>query len=308
MAAGPYPANYEDDLINNRYMEENTKKEDQKVGEASVLHTSVQEEPGIAILLKNVGIFYRRYAAFFFSKYKNLRKSKDYWALRGINLRLLEGETVGFIGRNGSGKSTISRLISGSLLPDEGRVVTKGKVQLLALGVGFRPNMTGRENVIISGTLLGLTRRRILESVDEIIEFTELGDFIDEPVRTYSAGMKSRLGFAVSTVVCPDILILDEVMSTGDAAFRKKAEERMEKMRDRTKTVLIVSHSPAQLRELCSRVIWLDKGRVVLDGKVGEVLPHYQKFCKNPDGWIEGNKELFYGENNGAQSLPGEGR
>ncbi len=267
-----------------------------------------KREPETAVLLENAGIFYRRNASFFLSKSKNLRKSKDHWALRGINLHISEGETVAFIGRNGSGKSTISRLISGSLLPDEGRVVVKGKVQLLALGVGFRPNMTGRENVIISGTLLGMTRREVFEKLDEIIEFTELDDFIDEPVRTYSAGMKSRLGFAVSTVVCPDILILDEVMSTGDASFRKKAHERMNKMRDRTKTILMVSHNPAQLREFCLRVIWFDKGRIVLDGGVEDVLPCYQAFCKNPDRWIGENKKLFYGDNDGTKFLPGQAR
>ena len=266
----------------------------------------VEKNADVSILMENIGIFYRRYADFFFSRNKNLRKSKDYWALRGINLKIFEGETIGFLGRNGSGKSTISRIISGSLIPDEGRIFVKGKAQLLALGVGFRPAMTGRENAIISGTLLGLSRNEIQSRIDEIIDFTELGDFIDEPVKTYSSGMRSRLGFAVSTVVCPDILILDEIMSTGDAAFREKANERMNAMRDKTKTVLIVSHSPAQVKQLCSRAIWLEKGKVILDGSVEEVLPHYQVFCKRPKKWIAEHQELFDGIDDRPALPPGK--
>lgn len=249
-----------------------------------------------AVRLESVSLCYRRSAFFFLSKNKNLRREKEFWALRDINLTIFEGETVGLIGRNGSGKSTISMIISGSLKPDKGQVTVNGKVQLLALGVGFRPAMTGRENVIISGSILGLSRREIKDKMDEIEEFAELGDFFDEPVKIYSAGMKSRLGFAVSTVVNPDILILDEVMSTGDAAFRKKASQRMEAMRERTKTVLIVSHNPAQLSELCNRIVWLEKGRLVMDGQVDEVFSVYEKFCQNPAKWRLENQHLLGGD------------
>ncbi len=242
-----------------------------------------------SIELNNVSLCYRRRAVFFLSRNKNLRKEKEFWALRDVTLTIYEGETIGFIGRNGSGKSTISRIISGSLKPDNGEIFINGKVQLLALGIGFRPAMTGRENAIISGTILGLSRKEIKEKMGEIEEFTELGDFFDEPVKTYSSGMRSRLGFAVSTIVNPDILILDEVMSTGDAAFRKKASERMTEMRKRTKTVLIVSHSRDQLRELCSRIIWFEKGELIMDGQVDEVLSTYDEFCKNPEKWKRDN-------------------
>ena len=246
-----------------------------------------------SIKLNDVSLCYRRRAVFFLSKNKNLRKEKEFWALREVSLTIYEGETVGFIGRNGSGKSTLSRIVSGSLKPDNGETFINGKVQLLALGIGFRPAMTGRENAIISGTILGLSRREIKGKMDEIENFTELGDFFDEPVKTYSSGMKSRLGFAVSTIVNPDILILDEVMSTGDAAFQKKASARMAEMRERTKTVLIVSHNSGQLRELCSRIIWFEKGRVVMDGLVDEVLSVYEEFCKNPEKWKNNNLHLF---------------
>lgn len=242
------------------------------------------------VCLENVSLCYRRSASFFLAtKNKNLRAAKEFWVLRNVSLALYEDETIGLIGRNGSGKSTISMIISGSLQPDQGQVTVRGRVQLLALGVGFRPAMTGRENVIISGSILGMSRREIREKMDEIEAFADLGDFFDEPVKNYSSGMKSRLGFAVSTVINPDILILDEVMSTGDAAFRKKANQRMTEMRERTKTVILVSHSPDQIRELCSRIIWLDKGRIIRDGPVDTVLPEYEEFCKHPHQWLKKN-------------------
>ncbi|MDW7772650.1 MAG: ABC transporter ATP-binding protein [Desulfobulbaceae bacterium] len=250
--------------------------------------------PKPSVVLENVSLCYQRGASFFLSKNRHLREKKKFWALRDVNLTLFEGETIGLIGRNGSGKSTISMIISGSLKPDNGTVTVHGRVQLLALGIGFRPTMTGRENVIISGSILGLSRREIKEKMDEIEDFAELGEFFDEPVKIYSAGMRSRLGFAVSTAVNPDILILDEVMSTGDASFRKKANERMNAMRERTKTVIIVSHNPAQLREQCSRVVWLDKGYLLMDGSVEDVLPVYEEFCQNPGKWRLENKNMFH--------------
>ena len=253
--------------------------------------TILEYSPPIpSVLLEEVSLCYRRSASFFLSKNKKLRGSKEFWALRDVTFTLFEGETVGLIGRNGSGKSTVSMVICGSLKPDNGRVTVNGRVQLLALGIGFRPAMTGRENVIISASILGLSRKVIKEKMDEIEEFAELGDFFDEPVRTYSSGMRSRLGFAVSTVVNPDIIILDEVMSTGDAAFRKKANKRMEEMRERTKTVIIVSHNPDQLREICSRVVWLEQGQLMMDGEVDEVLSVYKQFCQNPVKWRKANQ------------------
>jgi len=223
-----------------------------------------------------------------FSPFKH--QPSDYFhALKDINLVIHEGESLGIIGRNGSGKSTVSMVISGTLPPDSGSVTVIGKAQLLSLGLGFKVEFNGRENVFINAALLGMKRQEIQESMDDIIDFSELGSFIDEPVRTYSAGMKSRLAFAVATVLRPDILILDEIMSTGDAAFRKKADKRMEDMRKSTKTIIIVSHGVNQLEKLCSRIIWMDKGIIVMDGDPTYVLSSYKEFSKNPAQWLMEN-------------------
>ncbi len=256
------------------------------------IERGVNTNKTISISFDNVSLCYRISRASLFSFGKKNKSIKEYWALRDVTFDVFEGDTLGLIGRNGSGKSTASMIISGALKPDKGKIFTNGKVQLLALGIGFRPQLTGRDNVMISGTILGLSRAKMKERMDEIEEFAELGDFFDEPIRTYSAGMKSRLGFAVSTAIEPDILVLDEVMSTGDAAFRKKANKRMDEMRGRTKTVVVVSHNPGQIKELCSRVVWLEKGRMVMEGKTEDVLPQYQKFCDNPKNWFAHNPEI----------------
>lgn len=246
----------------------------------------------LSISIDHVSLCYRRVGSFLFSLTKKNRVKREYWALKDVSTSIYEGETIGLIGRNGSGKSTIAMAISGALMPDKGKITTYGRVQLLALGIGFRPQLTGRENVLISGTILGMSRKAIKAKMDEIEEFAELGDFFDEPIRTYSAGMKSRLGFAVSTAVQPDILILDEVMSTGDAAFRIKANKRMKQMREKTKTVLVVSHNPSQIKELCSRVVWLEQGRLLMDGSTDDILPIYEQFCKMPDKWLADHSEI----------------
>lgn len=250
---------------------------------------SEQDEAKVpSVVLENVSLRYRRAASFaLFSHNKHLGKAADFLAIDSVSFTLYENETVGIIGRNGSGKSTIAMVISGALPPDEGKVKVSGRVQLLALGVGFRPELTGRENVYISGTLLGMTRKQVTKKMKDIEEFAELGDFFDEPLRIYSSGMRSRLGFAVATAVNPDILILDEIMSTGDAAFRSKADQRMQTMRQRTKTVLMVSHSAEQIKNLCSRVVWLEKGRLIMNGPAVPILAEYNKFCKNPGKWLE---------------------
>lgn len=262
------------------------------------INTAPEKAKEPSIILENVSLRYRRTASFsLFSPNKKLGKITDFLAIDNVSFTLYENETVGIIGRNGSGKSTISMIISGALPPDAGRVRVNGRVQLLALGVGFRPELTGRENVYISGTLLGMTRKQVTEKMTEIEEFAELGDFFDEPLRIYSSGMRSRLGFAVATAVNPDILILDEVMSTGDAAFRSKADQRMQGMRQRTKTVLMVSHSAEQVKNQCSRVVWLERGRLLMNGPTVPILAEYNKFCKNPGKWLERH----------AAGLPGQG-
>ena len=242
-----------------------------------------------SVILENVSLSFRRNAISLFSLNKEHRRAKKFLALSNVSFTLYEGETVGIVGRNGAGKSTISMLISGALSLDSGNLTTKGRVQLLSIGLGFRHELTGRENVFINGALLGLSRKEIIHFLPEIESFAELGPFMDEPVRTYSAGMRSRLGFAVATAVSPDILILDEVMSTGDAAFREKAKDRMESMRKRTKTIIIISHNAAQMKKMCSRIIWLNDGQVLMDGEPESVLWEYYVFGKNPQAWLETN-------------------
>jgi ABC-type polysaccharide/polyol phosphate transport system ATPase subunit len=247
------------------------------------------------ITLDRVGLFFVRRAKSIFSINNRLKRNRIYWGLQDVSFTLHEGESVGVIGRNGSGKSTLSLVCAGVYKPDSGRVMIRGKVHLLALGVGFKSELTGRENIFLSAGLLGLSRREIQKKVPDIEAFAELDGFLDEPVRTYSSGMRSKLGFAVATAVEPEILILDEALSVGDKAFQDKAVSRMRTMREKAKSVLIVSHNPGQLKKLCSRVVWLEQGRVILVGEPGEVLHAYDVFCMNPNKWLirHGYDRLF---------------
>lgn len=248
-----------------------------------------------SIVLDHVGLCFVRKAQSMFGMNKQLKKNKLYWALHDVSFVLNEGESVGVIGRNGSGKSTLSLICAGVYKPDSGQVSIFGRVHLLALGVGFKTELTGRDNVFISASLLGLSRKEILRLLPDIEDFAELGGFIDEPVRTYSSGMRSKLGFAVATAVEPEILILDEAMSVGDKAFQDKAMARMRIMREKAKSVLVVSHNPGQLKKLCTRVVWMEQGRVLMDGEPGKVLHAYENFCKNPQKWLERNDRIPQG-------------
>lgn len=204
---------------------------------------------------------------------------KAFWALKNINLEVSQGEIFGILGRNGAGKSTLLKVISKVLIPIEGRVWINGYISpLLQLGAGFHPELTGRENIYLNATLLGHSRNEIDERLEEIIAFAEIGDFIEAPLRTYSSGMNARLGFAVASAWQPDILILDEVLSVGDAAFQEKCFERMAAFRDSGATVLMVSHSISHVRELCKRALWLDHGEIQLLGAVDGIIDAYQQF------------------------------
>jgi ABC-type polysaccharide/polyol phosphate transport system ATPase subunit len=199
-------------------------------------------------------------------------------ALRNISLELRRGEVVGVIGPNGSGKTTLLKLIAGLLPIDEGSIGVNGKVTaLLALGVGVSPDFTGRENIVYGGLLLGMTRREIEARMAQIVEFAELGAFIDQPFRTYSSGMRARLLFSISMSLTPDILIVDEALATGDAAFVQKCFGRISEIVRSGATVLFVSHNLGQIRQLCTRCIVLDKGALVFDGKVEDALEHYYR-------------------------------
>ena len=208
-------------------------------------------------------------------------KFDEFWALKDINFTLEKGERIGILGTNGAGKSTLLKVIAGVFKPTEGSVVHKGKiVPLLELGAGFDKEYTGRENIYLYGAVLGFSKKFLDEKLDEIIEFSELGKFIDVPVKNYSSGMKSRLGFSVATLVEPDILILDEVLSVGDAKFRKKSEAKIMSMFDKGVTVLFVSHSLDQVKRLCNKAILLEKGKIISHGTIEEVSKVYEEKTK----------------------------
>jgi len=202
----------------------------------------------------------------------------SFLALRDITVHVNKGEIFGFIGRNGAGKSTLLKVISRVLVPTEGRVWIQGRVSpLLELGAGFHPELTGRENVFLNGTLLGHTRREIEDHLEEIIDFAELGAFIDAPLRTFSSGMVARLGFAVATTWKPEILILDEVLSVGDEAFQLKCQKRMEGFHSDQVTSLLVTHSMQTVEALCTRVAWIDHGIIKAVGTPDEIIKVYRQ-------------------------------
>ena len=201
---------------------------------------------------------------------------QEFWALKDVNFEVQAGDRVGIVGLNGAGKSTLLKVISGVLKPTEGSVTTNGKiVPLLELGAGFDKQYTGAENIYLYGALLGYSKSFIDEKYDEIVEFSELGEFIDVPVKNYSSGMRARLGFSIATVVKPDILILDEVLSVGDAQFRKKSEARIQSMFAQGVTVLFVSHSLEQVKRICNKAIMLEHGTVIAQGEVEDMATIY---------------------------------
>lgn len=199
-------------------------------------------------------------------------------ALENISFNIKKGEVVGLVGLNGSGKSTLLKIIAGVMKPTKGSVSVKGSVApLIEVGAGFNPNLSGRENIFLNGMLLGYSKKYLQEHTEEIIDFAEIGEFIDVPLKNYSSGMRSRLGFAIATTVRPQILIVDEVLSVGDFKFKEKCHKRIQDMMANDTTVLIVSHSIGQVKELCSRCIWLEKGHMVMDGPSEEVCDKYSK-------------------------------
>ena len=205
-------------------------------------------------------------------------KMDTFEAIHPMSFETHEGDVVGIIGKNGSGKSTLLRAVSGIFSPDSGEIETYGNtVSLMALGVGFRPDLSGRENIFLSGLLLGFRENQIRAKLEEIIEFSELGEFIDMPVRTYSNGMFSKLAFSISAVMEPDILLIDEVLSVGDAKFKKKSYQKIRTLlTERVKTAMIVSHNMDTLRTLCNRVLWINGGHLVADGRTEEVIAAYE--------------------------------
>lgn len=205
----------------------------------------------------------------------------DFWALTDVNFQIEKGERLGVLGFNGAGKSTLLKTVAGVLKPTKGTVTTKGVIApLLELGAGFDMNYTGKENVYLYGATMGYSRKYIEERYDEIVEFAELKDFMHVPVKNYSSGMRARLGFAIATAVDPQVLILDEVLSVGDARFRAKSEKRVMSMFENNVTVLFVSHSTEQVRRLCNKAIILDHGKMIASGTSQEVCDIYDRMVK----------------------------
>ena len=213
---------------------------------------------------------------------RTLKRNKGnvtkFQALKNINFNIYKGEKIGIIGYNGAGKSTLLNVITGIYPPEEGEVKTYGRISpLLALGAGFDHNYSGRENIYLNGAIMGYSKKFLESKYDEIVEFSELEEFIDFPVKNYSSGMLAKLGFSIATIVEPDILIIDEVLGVGDVNFQKKSSDKIRSLMDSGTTVLLVSHSIPQIRQLCDKAIWIDKGEVREIGEVNDVCNHYLK-------------------------------
>jgi ABC-type polysaccharide/polyol phosphate transport system ATPase subunit len=213
--------------------------------------------------------------------FRNRTSYYNFDALKGISFTVRDGEAVAIVGRNGSGKSTILRIIAGVYRPTSGVKEVFGKVAaLIELGAGFHPDLTGRENIVLNGLLLGLSKREIQQREDRITEFAELGDFIDSPVKQYSSGMYMRLAFAIATEVDPDILLVDEILGVGDAGFQQKCKARIDDFRRRGKSIIFVSHGTADVRAICERALLIHEGRIVDDGPVDQVLARYEEIAQ----------------------------
>lgn len=215
-------------------------------------------------------------------------EEREFWALRDVSFQVRRGEVLGIIGANGAGKSTVLKLLSRIMHPNRGRIITRGRISsLIEVGAGFHPDLTGRENVYLNGSILGMKRQEITRKFDEIVEFAGIGDFIDTPVKRYSSGMYARLGFAVAAHVDPDILIVDEVLSVGDAAFQSKCLGKMRDVASGGRTVVFVSHNMGGVTQLCERAIWLDQGQIKLTGDPSKVVSEYLSRNRRPQSeWI----------------------
>ena len=227
--------------------------------------TAIDRRPTLKARVKSLG--------------RGTKQTRTVHALNDVNLDIAYGQVLGVIGTNGAGKSSLMRVISGIVPPTQGRVEVYGSVStLLALGVGFNPAMTGRDNVYLGGLAAGMSREDIDQNFDAIADFSELGEAIDAPMRTYSSGMYARLAFSVAAVVEPDILIIDEALSTGDAKFKEKSLNRIKELRTADRALILVSHALATIEDICNEVIWLDKGKMMARGNPAEVIAAYREF------------------------------
>lgn len=236
-----------------------------------------------AIEVENLSVCYKGLKSYSIKKnlFRRIRSEKELFrAVNSVSFKLQKGEILGIVGKNGSGKSTLLKAIAGIFTPDEGSVnLHNNTVSLLAIGVGFIKELSGRENILLSGLLLGFTEDEIKSRTDEIIEFSELGSFIDKPVNTYSSGMYSKLSFAITAILETDIILIDEVLSVGDARFRKKSFAKMKEMiNQEDRTVIIVSHDSKTLISLCDKLLWINDGEMMMFGETKEVLSAYESY------------------------------
>jgi len=209
---------------------------------------------------------------------KKKKKSEEFWALKDVSFHIDKGEVVGLIGSNGAGKSTLIKVVSGVMKPTEGSVTVNGVISpMIELGAGFDANLTARENIYLNGSILGYSKQFINEKFDEIVELSELKEFLDVPVKNFSSGMTAKLAFSIATIVNPEILIVDEILSVGDIKFQEKSKNKMMEMIRGGTTVLFVSHSIQQIKDLCTKVIWLDHGKIIEIGKPNEICDKFVK-------------------------------
>ena len=237
----------------------------------------------LAIEVKDLCINYRGLKSYYIKKSLlkgHHEKAEVFEAVKHVSFSVEKGEILGLVGKNGSGKSTILNAIAGIFAPNHGSIDLHGNtVSLLSIGVGFQRELSGRENIILSGMLLGFSEKQVRERMDEIIEFSELGEFIEAPVRTYSSGMYSKLAFSITAILETDIMLIDEVLSVGDAKFKKKSYNKMKGLiEDENRTVIIVSHSSETIRNLCNKVLWLDSGEIKMLGETDVVMKEYEEF------------------------------
>lgn len=238
--------------------------------------------------------------------YKKKKFYKEFTALNSLSFDIFKGEAVGIVGRNGSGKSTLLQMIAGTLNPSTGNIQVNGRIAaLLELGSGFNPEFTGRENVYLNAAILGISREEIEERMDEILKFADIGDFIDQPVKTYSSGMYVRLAFAVSVNVNPEILIVDEALAVGDGRFQLKCFEKIKSLKNTGKTILVVSHDLQTIRQICDRVILIDRGQLIEVGNPNDVVNHYTKILFDNIGVELEPKKLGIANNNESKDFKG---
>ncbi len=224
------------------------------------------------------GSFKETFIALFDKKRRVSKQKNEFWALKNVSFEVKKGEVIGIIGSNGAGKSTLLKVISGVMKPTKGTVQTHGVISpMIELGAGFDPELTARENIYLNGAILGYSKKFLDEKFDEIVEFSELIDFLDVPIKNFSSGMIAKLAFSIATVVNPEILIVDEILSVGDIKFQDKSKNKMMSMINGGTTVLYVSHSLSTVKELCNRVIWIEHGEVVKIGKAKTVCDEYYK-------------------------------